>query len=114
MKQKQLSKEEDDLRLLCASVKDLVEKGYYGRCQELITTAMSKYPHAPQPHNLFGLLLEMQNDHPSAMKHFRAACALDPAYLPVRQNLEYYGTFFSCGKCAYDESDCPKEELYNI
>ena len=26
-------------------------------------------------------------------KHFRAAYALDPTYIPARQNLEVYGTF---------------------
>ncbi|MPN31218.1 hypothetical protein SDC9_178692 [bioreactor metagenome] len=44
------------------------------------------------------------------MKHFRAAWALDPTYIPARQNLDCYGTFFSNGKCAYDESDYSVEE----
>ena len=47
----------------------------------------------------------------TAMKHFRAAWALDPAYLPARQNLDTFGTFFSHGKSAYDESDCTEEKL---
>lgn len=110
MKQQQMPEVQDELRLLCTSVRNLVKDGHYSECQRLILAAMGKYPDAPQPHNLLGLLLEKQNDHPKAMKHFRAAWVLDPTYLPARQNLDCYGTFFSCGKCAYDESDCPKEE----
>ncbi len=41
------------------------------------------------------------------MKHFRAAWALDPTYLPASHNLNTYGTFFSNGSCAFDESDVP-------
>ena len=105
-----MTEEQSELHSLCVSVRNLVENRHYSECRELITTAMGKYPHAPQPHNLLGLLLEKQNDHPTAMKHFRAAWALDPTYLPVRQNLECYGTFFSRGRCAYDETDCLKEK----
>lgn len=90
---------------LCRSVRGLMEEGRYSECRERVAAAMGRYPHAPQPHNLLGLLLERQHDHPMAMRHFRAAWALDPTYLPARQNLECYGTFFSCGRCAYDESD---------
>ena len=53
--------------------------------------------------------MEKEGDHPGAMKHFRAAYALDPTYLPARQNLDHYGTFYSRGGCAYDESDCQQE-----
>lgn len=101
---------QDELGLLCTSVRNLVKEGRYDECQRMIAAAMGKYPHAPQPHNLMGLLLERQNDHLTAMKHFRAAWALDPTYLPARQNLELYGTFFSSGPSAYDETDCPPEE----
>lgn len=41
------------------------------------------------------------------MKHFRAAWALDPSYLPAKHNLNTYGTFFSTGHCAFDERDVP-------
>jgi len=75
----------------------------------LIEEAIGKYPHAPEPHNLLGLLLEAQGEHIAAMKHFRAAWALDPTYLPTRQNLDYFGSCYPSGKWAYDESDCPQE-----
>lgn len=71
---------------------------------------MRDYPHAPHPHNLMGILLEKQGNHLSAMKHFRAAWALDPTYLPCRINLDRYGSFFNQGNCAFDEQDCPPED----
>jgi len=100
----------EDLRALCASVRELVDIKDYQTCESLICGAMGAYPDAPEPHNLLGILLERTGNHPEAMKHFRAAWALDPAYRPAQRNLECYGTFFSDGRCAYDESDCPAEE----
>ena len=75
----------------------------------MICQAMGEFPNAPEPHNLLGIVMEKEGDHAGAMKHFRAAYALDPTYLPARQNLDHYGTFYSRGGCAYDESDCPQE-----
>ena len=43
---------------------------------------------APEPHNLFGILLELRGDGDSARKHYRAAYALDPTYRPASRNLE--------------------------
>lgn len=53
---------------------------------------MSKYPHAPQTHNLMGIILEKKEEHAAAMKHFRAALALDPTYYPAKHNLDMYGS----------------------
>ena len=50
----------------------------------------------------------------AAMKHFKAALALDPEYLPAKYNLRTYGTFFSRGSCAFDESDITIGESGNI
>ncbi len=99
----------ENLTKLCDTVKDLIGMQDYQTCENMICQAMGSYPHAPQPHNLIGILLEKKGDHSCAMKHFRAAWALDPTYLPARQNLECYGTFFSKGRCAYDEKDCITE-----
>ena len=101
---------ENDLEALCNTARKLIGIQAYQQCEGMLCDAMGKYPHAPQPHNLIGILLEKTGDHLAAMKHFRAAWALDPTYTPARQNLECYGTFFSSGRCAYDESDCPSED----
>lgn len=96
-----------EMNQLCASVRSLVEQKQYDACAPLICQAMEQYPHAPQPHNLLGIVLEKTGDHFTAMRHFRAAWALDPSYLPANHNLNTYGTFFSGGACAFDESDVP-------
>lgn len=110
MKADGVTESKKELNVLCSIVRELVSKGDYQKCEPLLSDAMGKYPHAPEPHNLIGVLLEKMGDHPAAMKHFRAAWALDPTYLPARQNLDSFGTFFSKGKCAFDESDCPEEK----
>jgi len=110
MKRKEISQSAEELNKLCVTVKKYIGFQDYDKCEELIGTSMGKFPHAPEPHNLMGILLEKKGDHLTAMKHFRAAWALDPTYIPARQNLECYGTFYSSGKCAYDESDCKVEE----
>ncbi|HBF66762.1 MAG TPA: hypothetical protein DDW34_14815 [Clostridium sp.] len=100
----------EDLFSLCRAVRELIDTQNYDKCKALIFDAMRRYPHSPEPHNLIGILLEKIGEHAAAMKHFRAAWALDPTYLPAQQNLECYGTFYSKGRCAYDERDCISNE----
>lgn len=114
MKTKVLDKPVNELDQLCAVVRALVADGAYEICIESICKAMEKNPHAPQPHNLLGIVLEKQGNHMAAMKHFRAAWALDPTYTPASHNLNTYGTFFSHGTCAFDESDVPPLPPSNI
>lgn len=123
MKQTNMNINSNELDQLCASVRAFVIEGAYESCIKQICEAMKRHPHAPQPHNLLGIVLEKLGDHSTAMKHFRAAWALDPTYLPANHNLSTYGTFFSDGRCAFDESDVPeipqrrrenKSDLYGI
>ena len=95
-----------ELNDLCSDVRKLVQTGSYDKCEELIFKAMVKYPNAPQPHNLLGVILEKVGNHTEAMKHFRASWALDSTYAPACENLSAYGTIHSRRRCAYDESDC--------
>lgn len=96
---------EKELSELCHLVRTLTRKGNYAECEKLVADAMGKYPHAPQPHNLMGVLFEMQDNHIVAMKHFRAAWALDPTYIPARHNLDIFASFYSGDKHAFDEND---------
>lgn len=105
MKRNIESNSKSELDKLCELIRTLVSEGNYSECVNPICQAMVQFPHAPHPHNLLGIVLERQGDHVSAMKHFRAAWALDPTYSPANQNLEIYGTFYSVGKVAFDESD---------
>lgn len=109
METERIQKNDEEMLSLCHRVRELAGRGDIKGGQSIAVRAMSAYPNAPQPHNLLGVLLEKQGDHLLAMKHFRAAYALDPTYGPARQNLDHYGTFFSAGHCAFDESDCPTE-----
>jgi len=110
-------RENSELTALCVTVREYIGQGKYNECMRLIIEVMGKYPHDPEPHNLFGILLEKEGDHITAMKHFRAALALDLTYIPARCNLDRYGSVFPAGQIAYDETDCPQEQekdLYKI
>ena len=96
---------EKELSTLCDSVKQLANKCDYSECEKLIADAMSKFPHAPHPHNLMGILFEIKDDHISAMKHFRAAWSLDPTYTPARHNLDNLASFHTVSKFIFDEND---------
>lgn len=110
MEKTDVSADNINLNDLCNTVRELIQNYNYLESEWIITEAMGKYPHAPEPHNLMGVLLERKNDHSTAMKHFRAAWALDPSYLPARYNMEQYGDFFSNRrKAAFDDADCPQE-----
>jgi DNA-binding response OmpR family regulator len=52
-----------------------------------IGKAMAIDPGRPEPYDLTGVLLEIQGDLPEAMRFFRAALDIDPAYKPARVNL---------------------------
>ena len=109
MDNRRMHTDDGEMRSLCHAVRELAGNGDLEGGKRMATEAMGRCPHAPQPHNLLGVLLEKQGDHLLAMKHFRAAWALEPTYAPARQNLDYFGTFYAAGHCAYDESDCPAE-----
>ena len=104
----------DELSELADTVRTYISQGELEKCIPLICRAMESYPHAPHPHNLLGIVLEKKGDHCGAMKHFRAAWALDPTYRPASHNLSTYGTFFSKGRCAYDEKDLPPPARSNL
>ena len=108
-----ITADRNKLEELCDTVRQLALQGDFMECEKLITDAMSRHPHAPQPHNLMGVLLEMRNDHTTAMNHFRAAWSLDPTYCPARHNLDNFASFYVRNKYAFDESDCPVEEKNN-
>lgn len=108
---KMKSAEDTERTLLCDKARILIDNGNLDECEQLLCDAMSRYPHIPEPNNLLGILMEKRGNHILAMKHFRAAWALDPAYRPARHNLEWFGSFFSVGTLAFDENDCPIDPI---
>ena len=101
-----MNSDKEEMQKLCNFVRENVEKHDYEQCKEKIMRAMSEFPHAAEPHNLMGIVLEKEGNHVTAMRHFRAAWELDPAYLPTRENLEAFGAFPQNGRYVFDESDC--------
>ena len=102
---------EEELQALVAEAKEMIGRREFEACEALLATAMFQNPHSAVPHNLMGLLLEKRRRHEDAMKHFRAANALDPAYAPSRWNLEAYAEFYKTRTDAYFASDCDFEHL---
>lgn len=101
---------ENELTTLCNEIRNLSNNGEFDKCLNLIYLSMSRFPDAPEPHNLLGIILEKTGNHPLAMKHFRAAWALDPTYHPANQNLMILGSFEQHGEFAFDGSDCSEKE----
>jgi len=104
---KEINDDKKNMTLICDKVRVLVINDDTEDSKILLKNMISEYPHAPEPHNLFGLILEKEGEHLLAMKHFRAAWALDPTYLPAKYNLENFGALVQERRGAFDESDCP-------
>ena len=94
-----------EMAQLCSSVRAFIMDGDYESGIELIKKSMARYPHSPQPHNLLAIVLEMTGKHRAALKHFKAALALDPEYMPAKYNLHLYSVSIARGEYAFDETD---------
>ena len=103
-----------DIDHLCSAVKAYIKGEDYESGIDLLYQNMACFPHAPQPHNLLAIIFEKTGKHHEATKHFQAALALDPDYLPAKYNLERSGNCFSGDDYAYDESDVTLGESGNI
>lgn len=100
-------REENAMQPLTAHIRALVAQRHFSEAEDEAARAMAAAPHDAQPHNLMGIIAESRNDHVQAMKHFRAAWALDPTYLPARINMERYGSFSGqMPRPVYDETEC--------
>ena len=102
---------DEELDDLIAKAKEMISCQEFEACEALLATAMFQNPHSAVPHNLMGLLLEKKRKHEDAMKHFRAANALDPAYAPARWNLEGFAEYCRTRAAAYFVKDCDFEHL---
>ena len=99
--------EQNAMQPLTAHIRLLVAQRHFSEAEAEAAQAMAAAPHDAQPHNLMGIIAESRNDHVQAMKHFRAAWALDPTYRPARINMERYGSFSGqMPRPVYDETEC--------
>jgi len=101
-----------------ASAKKALKAGDYVQAEEQIKKAMNENPHSPVVHNLYGILEELLKEDKLAHKHYRAAMALDPAYIPAMRNLERISTFEERARKAHinfgDKPEQIGEDLYII
>lgn len=102
--------ETEDLKNLCDTVRNNVREGKWEECEKLIPKYMELYPHSAVPHNLMGIVLEKRRKHVDAMRHFRAAAALDASYKPVNFNMELFSAFEKMwnDEPAFDIRDCER------
>ena len=92
---------------LCSRVREYLSRQDFKTSSEEISYAMYLYPHAPEPHNLMGILMEKSHDHMTAMRHFRAAQVLDPTYRPAMQNMMDYARLDQHHpRCRFTTADC--------
>ena len=98
---------QEAMQNLTARVRALVAQRHFSEAEDEAAQAMAAAPHDAQLHNLMGIIAESRNDHVQAMKHFRAAWALNPTYRPARINMERYGSFSrQMPRPVYDETEC--------
>jgi tetratricopeptide (TPR) repeat protein len=82
----------------CVYIKEASHKLHNNKLEEsykIILKALKENPDAPEPQNLLGIFCELNGNSELARKHYRAAYALDPTYLPASENLERLCTLFS-------------------
>lgn len=72
---------------------EALEHKYFEEARAYIINAISIDYNAPEAHNLLGALSELKGDLSYAGKHYLAANALDPTYLPAIRNLRRLTTY---------------------
>jgi Flp pilus assembly protein TadD len=72
---------------------DYLENKFFQEAESNIMKAISINYHAPEAHNLLGALSELNGELGYAGRHYLAANALDPTYLPAIRNLRRLTTY---------------------
>lgn len=92
-----VKEKDEDLMTFYQDAKHKILSADRDEFYEQVCAFMSRYPNSPHPHELLGILYENEGRHTEAMKHFRAALALDPTFLPASQDLYIYGDLIPSG-----------------
>lgn len=87
-----------ELRELCADIRKFIQEERLSEAKEKIALGMAQHPDAGIPHNLMGIVKEIENDRVGAMKHFRSAYALNPKNTSIRKNIDSLCAFRPTGK----------------
>lgn len=96
-------------------IREMIQLGNYQESEAKVRKLMMLFPDCAAPHNLYGILMELQGDRMLAMKHYRVAWALDNAYVPARHNMERLAGLEKSWKIAFNDQDCitakPKKQM---
>lgn len=92
------------LEMLSQEIKELLQQKPK-ECEKKVMMALMKYPDAPQPQNLLGIIAEKKDDRLLAMKHYRAAWALAPNYRPSRENIDRLVEMEYSQQCYFNDQD---------
>lgn len=85
--------------------KSLISQQKFEAAQDYLEEALSCDTSQPEPFNLLGIILELQDKSTEAQKKYRAALALDPSYKPAQENLDRASQF------EYDKESIDLDEL---
>lgn len=90
----------------CEEIRDMVQQGQYDECEDKVRELMMMFPDHAAPHNLYGIIKELEGFRIQAMKHYRVAWALDNRYSPARHNMERLASLEKSLKIAFSDQDC--------
>lgn len=54
-------------------IREMIRVGNYQESETRVRELMMLYPDCAAPHNLYGIIMELQGDRICAMKHYRVA-----------------------------------------
>ncbi len=77
-----------DYESLMSLARRAVTRKEFDMAERLASKAVAVGTARPEAYNLLGSLLEMRGEKTQAMKFYRAALDMDPAYAPARANFE--------------------------
>lgn len=107
MKNKQ--KDYDELERFCSSIKNDILNLDSQSIDEVLKMSM-KYPHAPQPQNLLGIIAELNHDCKLAIRHYKAALDFDSHYNPALKNLDRLSELEPSKDYCFNDEDNQNQE----
>lgn len=84
-----------DYDSLIIRAKAAINQRDFSLAEDLLQKANDIKTERPEPFNLLGVLAEIRGESSQAMKMYRAALDIDPAYKPAQENLERSSDFSS-------------------
>lgn len=67
--------------------RQLISRREFGEAMDILKKAIGLEPLKAEPHNMMGVLLEIQGELEGAKKHYKAALAMEPGYIQAQTNL---------------------------